>query len=263
LPAAAVLVASVLVAAVALVLWTGGHIGDGQAAESPASVAVFDSVRSLDPNAGHLTADGPYDGEYGKFYLVSGTDVIASVSTIDGHVMVFDLTDHHPTSAVVSISKDEAQARAEAYLGHLGIATKGLQVTVELDGDVQSKWYLVTWQGHDGEITLPERVEASVNPVTGEVFSFTNQHRSYSPAPSPAISKDDAISAANRRVQIPGDVVRSANLRITFDPQARQMLVWDVVLEDGSGGGVALNEVLVDAVSGTTWVGNVPATAAP
>jgi hypothetical protein len=189
--------------------------------------------------------------------------VIASVSTIDGHVMVFDLTDHHPTSAVVSISKDEAQARAEAYLGHLGIATKGLQVTVELDGDVQSKWYLVTWQGHDGEITLPERVEASVNPVTGEVFSFTNQHRSYSPAPSPAISKDDAISAANRRVQIPGDVVRSANLRITFDPQARQMLVWDVVLEDGSGGGVALNEVLVDAVSGTTWVGNVPATAAP
>jgi hypothetical protein len=66
----------------------------------------------------------------------------------------------------VSVTPDEAQAAAKAWLDARGIPLTGLTATVTLDSPGDIKRYIVLW---DGPASF---VKVVVNPATGQVASF-------------------------------------------------------------------------------------------
>ena len=197
---------------------------------------AIDAVKAFVPDAANLTAEGPHDGVFHRFYDVHSKDLVAGVDAFDAHVMSLTLLKLVPTGNVVAVTADEAHTRAAAYLTDHHIPFDGLRTSATLTEHGDYSEYDVTWQGYFGDIPVPDSRSASVDPSNGTVFAFSDFRRPYAAPPEPVIGRDDAIARAKAFVASPtfqSPTVDGAALKVDFAPDGTQLLVWEINISEG------------------------------
>ncbi|HEX21789.1 MAG TPA: zinc-ribbon domain-containing protein [Actinobacteria bacterium] len=166
----------------------------------------------------------------------------------------------------VKISKDKAKTIAEKYVDkHFSqFNQKDLKLTekklVDSGGNTE-KYYTFTWMKVDGGsgALMPVGVNITINPLTGAVISFLSFNKKTTVSTDPKIGKDEAIDIAKtkaRKRKISAPNLKSATLAVSTvppdDPNGKQALLWQIVLEDKSSkDGVAVGAfVYVDDETG-------------
>jgi hypothetical protein len=165
------------------------------------------------------------------------------------------------TTAVVKLTPGEAQSAASAFLTAHGVPFDGLTATVELHDHGCCKEYVVTWQRYVNGALAPDSRMVSLDPATGQVFSFTDRRVAYGPVPSPALSRGEAIAKAILASGLSSPTVGDVQLLVDSSPIWPGRLVWSVQLsqqvpiESGSSlTYVSAYWVYVDAVTGETKI---------
>ena len=118
----------------------------------------------------------------------------------------------------------------------------------------------MTWQRYANGASVPDMREVSVDPATGQVFSFMDRRVAYGPVPSPALGRDQAIAKAIVASGLSAPTVVDVQLLVDSSPIWPGRLVWSVQLsqqvpEPGSSlTYVSAYWVYVDAVTGETKI---------
>lgn len=193
---------------------------------------------------------GPETGASGPFYQLQGADISAAVSATDGRVVSILLLDAVPSSRVTKLSPADALTAATAYVEAHGLSVDGLGAGVELVDHGEAVAYEVTWTKVERGIELPVRTILQVDAATGAIFSFLDVRRPYAEPPAPVVSRELAVSAARIAAAMSSASVDGAKLLVSFTPDGRQQLVWEIALTDG----VSHALVDVDAISGSAVV---------
>jgi hypothetical protein len=121
-----------------------------------------------------------------------GASAIVDVGT--GIVMSINLP--QTLTMAVKLTPDQALAAAEAYMDAHKVPYAGLTSSVTLQDNGSTKYYSVTFVRYVNGVTVPDTRSLSVDPVTGEVFSFVWRQLPYGPVPSPTIDRQAAIEKA-------------------------------------------------------------------
>jgi hypothetical protein len=233
-------------------LTTGSALPSGQqTAVAPAQAEA--TVRRIVPT-GDLTVSGPTTAGQRTLYSVAGPGVQAMVDAMTGQLASVLFSDYMPITPAVTISATAAQADSLSFLSGAGLANDGLTPTVELVDHGDFKEYAVKWQLRVNGALVPEQRLASVNPQTGKVFSLVVVSVPYAAPPTPTISRQDAIAAANRLLGAPLTTVESSDLVVTFDGNGAQLLVWQIGVRIDGPTPSAAAMVQVDAMSGAATV---------
>src|SRR5664280_230050 len=145
-----------------------------------------------------LVATGPFDGAMDSFYQVMGHDVAATVDVHDGHVAQLLLVGlMSNVSSTWSITTAQAQAVASTFLTDRHIGTDGLTVNVvKKDRGPDVKTFVVTWQRVVNGAVVPDSRMVEMDAGSGVVFNMDNTTRPYADPPTPAVSRDQAVSYA-------------------------------------------------------------------
>jgi hypothetical protein len=202
-------------------------ISPGDAVES-----VVDFVDS--PGlTGDLTVRGPIAGAVGSAYEVHGEHVIAWVNAQDGTLSTLLYADM-TTSGPPTTNAESAVQTAQAYLDRHGVSVAGLDRTVRWADHGESSEFVVEWQGHVGEVRVPNMREVGIDAASGEVFRFVNVNRPFAQPPEPIVDKGTAQQIAVRAANgSPQATIDSTELVITFTRDGVQHLVWQVAVTDG------------------------------
>jgi transcriptional regulator with XRE-family HTH domain len=197
-----------------------------------------------------VEVSGPQPGANGAYFELRGPTISAAVSAADGRVISVLLLDAMPGSRTVTLSPEDARAKATAYAGARGVSLDGLSAVVELMDHGDSVAYEVTWTKVDRGILLPVTTTMQVDASSGTVFSFLDFRRPFVEPPNPTVSRDLAVASARVAASMPRSGVDSARLRVTFAPDGSQQLVWEVALTAG----ISHALVDVDALTGAAVV---------
>jgi hypothetical protein len=185
-----------------------------------------------------------------------GADVWVDVAT--GKVVFMMLS--APVTTAVNLTPEQAQSAAAAFLTAHDVPFDGLTATVALLDHHSGKEYTVTWQRYANSASVPDMREVSVDPATGQVFSFLDRRVAYAPVPSPALSRDQAITKAIAASGLTSPTIGDVQLLVDSSPIWPGRLVWSVQLsqqvpEPGSSVTyVSAYWVYVDAVTGETKI---------
>lgn len=230
---------------------TGSVLPSGhQTTVAPAQAET--TVRRLVPT-GDLTVSGPTTTGQRTLYSVAGPGVQAMVDATTGQLASVLFSDYMPITPAVTISAGAAQEASLSFLTGAGLANASLMPTVELVDHGDFKEFAVKWQLRVNGALVPEQRLVSVNPQTGKVFSLVVVSVPYSAPPTPTISRQDAIAAANLLLGAPLTTIESSDLVVTFDASGAQLLVWQIGLRIG-GPTPSAAMVQVDAMSGAATV---------
>jgi hypothetical protein len=185
-----------------------------------------------------------------------GADVWVDAAT--GKVVFMMLS--APMTTAVNFTPEQAQSAAAGFLTAHNVPFDGLTATVALLDHHSSKEYTVTWQRYANGASVPDMREVSVDPATGQVFSFLDRRVAYGPVPSPALGRDQAIAKAIVASGLSAPTVVDVQLLVDSSPIWPGRLVWSVQLsqqvpEPGSSlTYVSAYWVYVDAVTGETKI---------
>lgn len=184
---------------------------------------------------------------------------VAWVDAATGNVVYMMLS--APLTAAVNFTPEQAQSAAAAFLTAHNVPFDGLAATVALQDHGCCKEYIVTWQRYANGASVPDMRQVSVDPATGQVFSFMDRRVAYAPVPSPALSRDQAIAKAIAASGLSAPTVGDVQLLVDSSPIWPGRLVWSVQLsqqvpiEPGSSlTYVSAYWVYVDAVTGETKI---------
>lgn len=217
-----------------------------------------------------LVATGPFDGAMYSFYQVTGHGVAATVDVHDGHVAQLLLVGLvMPSPSTTSITAAQAQAAASSFLAARHISMDGLTVSVvKKDRGPDVKTFVVSWQRVVNGAVVPDSRMVEMDAGSGVVFNMHNTTRPYANPPTPAVSRDQAVSYAEAvagpsvatasgpiaGTSVTYDVV-STSLQVSFTSAGVQQLVWSVELSSDSGQGYkSAAAVSVDAMTGSATV---------
>jgi Peptidase propeptide and YPEB domain len=225
----------------------------GQRAIRVTPAQAISTLRHLVPT-GSLRVSAPKLGSLHYYYEVDGAGIQASVDAYTGSLGGLIVIGRMPSTRAVAISPAAAQSAAKAYLVANAIPAEGLTPAVQLVDHGSFQEYDVTWQHRINGALVPDQRLLSVNPETGDVFSFVNISYPYAPPARPVVSEEQAIAAADSLLGVTASsTIVSSDLIVTFDSQGRQILVWRVgVRENGSIPTAAM--VQVDAMTGAATV---------
>ena len=155
---------------------------------------------------------------------------------------------------------DTAIAFAEAHFTSADVAELTLVEDELIDhGKGTAKWFAFTWVKKDpsSDALLPVAVSIRVDPVTGEVFSYSSLDVEVTVATVPQVDESAATQTALAELDdaVTDPRVQSATLAGATDPPndptGAQALVWQVVVRgDDETGFVTGAVIYVDALSG-------------
>lgn len=196
-------------------------------------------------------------GQYVEIMEHSGADIWVDSAT--GKVVYMMLS--APLTTAVNFTPEQAQSAAAAFLTAHSVPLDGLTATVALLDHHSSKEYIVTWQRYANGASVPDMRQVSVDPATGQVFSFMDRRVAYAPVPSPALSRDQAIAKAIVASGLSAPTVENVQLLVDSSPIWPGRLVWSVQLSQqvpiDSGSSltyVSAYWVYVDAITGETKI---------
>ncbi|MHB8960550.1 MAG: PepSY domain-containing protein [Candidatus Limnocylindrales bacterium] len=221
---------------------------------SPSGITEAQAVAAVQAFAPHATGLHVTETEtaaMGPTFRVQSADIVAEVDEATGEVRMFLDAAAMPTSRIVTLTKDEAQAAAAAWLAAHGVRTGGLSPATTLLDHGSTQEYAVDFQGRVNAARTPHRVTVSIDPATGAVFAFVLFTRPFVTPPAPRLTADEAVAAARSEEADPGATVTSTDLAIDFDAAGKQILVYELDLTRTDGFYV---KVQVDALSGAVTV---------
>ncbi|HEY5628576.1 MAG TPA: PepSY domain-containing protein [Candidatus Limnocylindrales bacterium] len=209
------------------------------------------AVQAFAPHATGLHVTESDTVPAGRSFRVQSEEIIAEVDEATGQVRMFLDNGAMPTVPGVKVSRDQALAAATTWLASHAISTAGLSPTTTLldHGSIQE--YAVDFTGRVNGARVPNRVNISINPLTGAVYAFVLFTRPFAPPPAPRLTVAEAVSAARAEEQDAGAKVTSTDLAIAFDAAGTQLLVYEVDLTRTDGYYAKLQ---VDALSGAVTV---------
>lgn len=252
----AVVVAAGSVAALLVV-----GVGSSRDASDPARVTLIsrqqaaDALREFVPADMQFEVTGPRDGATHWYYEAQGPDMSAAVDAHDGRVTSLTLLKLVPAGAEVAIKPADAQAAAVRFLSGHRIDFRALAVAVSTMDHGDSAEYVVTFQRTSNGARVPDTRIVSVDPATGNVFSFVDDRRPYQDPPPARIGREDAVARAAAAAGVNGAEPLRTELRVEFDRDGTQQLVWEIELSAASGQGyVSYAAVKVDALTGEASV---------
>jgi hypothetical protein len=209
------------------------------------------AVQAFVPQVKGLHVTGSDTSSSGPVYRVEAENVSAIVVKATGQVMSVLLLGAMASAPTVVLKPDQALAAATAYLAKHNVDATGLTGTVELLDHGEFQEYQITFLAVVNGVQLPDRVNVSVNPITGEIFSFGQYRHDIGPVPSPRLSLEDATAAAKAEEKDPGLTVTASTLAVVLNDAGTQQLVWELDATRSDGFYVKLN---VDAISGAVTV---------
>ncbi len=158
----------------------------------------------------------------------AGGGVSAIVDAGTGQVMSIVLPQAETT--IVKLTADQALAAAKSYMDAHKVPYADLTSSVTLEDTGSSKHYRVAFQGYVNGATVPDTRQLSVDPVSGQVFTFLWRQIPYGPVPSPAIDRQGAIERAVAAACLSPYKIDSIQLGIDPGMVWPGQLVWSVAV---------------------------------
>lgn len=223
--------------------------------------AVAAAEEFLGRPLGAVDVSDPKASPGGQYFEIMEHDAGADmwVDSATGKVIYMMLS--APLTAAVNFTPEQAQSAAAAFLTAHRVPFDGLTATVALQDHGCCKEYIVTWQQYVNGALVPDMRQVSVDPATGQVFSFMDRRVAYAPVPSPVLSRDEAIAKAIAASGLSAPTVGDVQLLVDSSPIWPGRLVWSVQLSQqvpiASGSSVTYVSaywVYVDAITGETKI---------
>jgi hypothetical protein len=161
---------------------------------------------------------------------VAGKAVSASVNAHDGAVTTLFLPGNRRLGMKATFTQDDGARIADQFIGMHQIDASGLEKTVSLLDNGDTKTWTVTWQGHEGVVKVPVYFEVDVDAASGLVFGYASIDRPYSIPGPPKISQVEAEQAARSVAGTPDAQVDSVELQLAFTDAGTQYLVYVIQL---------------------------------
>jgi hypothetical protein len=197
-------------------------------------------------------ATGPFQAVDRSYFRVENSSFRANVDALDGSIRTIVFLGSVPVSGSSGVDSSAAAAAASDFLSQRGISG-GIAPHVLLIDHGSYRQYDVVWQTRLNGALVPDERTVSINPGTGEVFSYENFSRPYETPPTASVTREQAIAAAEAYLKVSEARVAAADLVIAFDLSGAQTLVWRLELGDlAPDGGAAL--VQVDALDASVQV---------
>lgn len=209
-------------------------------------------VSSLVPG-GHdvqttLVADP--DGKH-RHYRVTTDVAVGNVDPESGRVTTLVVLPAVPASTDTVVTQKDAIAKAELYANAHGLRVAGKAVKAKLIDHGSYKEWLVSWQRRVNGALAPEMTEVSINPVSGEVFSYVDTGVTFDAPASPNLTADQAAAAAQAHLGWAKASIVSSDLVVGFAPDGTQELHWQIVLTTTNKGMPEVARVSVNAMDGS------------
>lgn len=180
----------------------------------------------------------------------SGASAIVDAGTGEVRMIVLPQT----MTMAVKLTPDQALAAAEAYMNAHRVSYDGLASSVTLFDSGSTKYYSVTFQRYVNGVTVPDTRMLSVDPVTGEVFSFVWRQIPYGSVPSPTIDREAAIEKALAAACLSPYKIDSVQLLLDPGWVWPGHVVWSVGVSSAATGIDEGYMIEVDAQTGETRV---------
>jgi hypothetical protein len=188
-----------------------------------------------------------------KYYDVMGKSVIAAVNASDGSVTTLFLPGNLVGGDGSPVTRDAAVKAADDFVTLHAIDVSGLDQTESLQDHGGSSEWVVSWQAHDGGVTVPRFFEIGIDPSTGVVYRYASVNHPFETPGQPKVDQAAAEDAARKASGL--SQVDNVDLAVSFTEAGDQFLVYNIALSGGipgdSSGQMILHALVqVDATTG-------------
>jgi hypothetical protein len=203
--------------------------------EISAEVARSRLAVMLGIDATALKSDGIVPGRAGDVYVLSGDGLSAQVDARSGRVV---LVAKRPSThtGTAKLTQQDGLSAAERYVSAASRDVTGMTCTATaLEAGGLSIWS-VEYVRLKGEIELPDRVKVDIDAFDGQLVTYMDLARPYVDPPAPRMTRAVAIQTAIEKSGGQGKP-GGAKLVVMFTASGRQILVWQVSVDNGTGYG--------------------------